>query len=141
MSDDDDDDDKLGQRTTPLDKWVASRVALRRMELGMSQTRLAEILGLRGRNRVEKWENGKNRLYASHIGQLAKALSVQPGWFFEGFPVPGEIPTTDADNMNAILASPETLPAVRLFAQLDKTQRQAVMTMLAGMVSTANQPA
>jgi transcriptional regulator with XRE-family HTH domain len=136
----DDNDDKLGKRTTPLDKWVAARVMLRRLELGMSQTRLAEILGLPTRNRVEKWERGQNRLYASHIGQLARALNVHPGWFFEGFPVPDEIPSTVPENMNAILNNPETLPAVQLMAQLNRSQRFAVMTMLRGMVSTANLP-
>uniref|UniRef100_UPI00345C29E0 helix-turn-helix domain-containing protein n=1 Tax=uncultured Caulobacter sp. TaxID=158749 RepID=UPI00345C29E0 len=60
---------------------------LRRKELGISQERLAEGLGLTFQQ-VQKYERGANRVSASKLYQMARVLRVQIGYFFEGLDDP-----------------------------------------------------
>jgi len=52
----------------PIDKHVGSRVRMRRMMLGLSQTMLADKLGLTFQQ-VQKYEKGTNRVSASRAAQ------------------------------------------------------------------------
>ena len=45
----------------PIDKHVGSRVRMRRMMLGMSQTKLGDALGITFQQ-VQKYEKGTNRI-------------------------------------------------------------------------------
>ena len=69
----------------PIDKYVGSRVRLRRVLRGMSQEKLGEALSLTFQQ-VQKYEKGTNRIGASRLQQIAKTLEVTPGYFFEGAP-------------------------------------------------------
>ena len=68
-----------------IDKHVGSRVRMRRLVLGFSQTRLAEAIGITFQQ-VQKYENGRNRVGASRMQQIANFLQVPPAFFFEGLP-------------------------------------------------------
>lgn len=76
----------------PIDKYVGSRVRMRRMMIGMSQERLGEALGLTFQQ-IQKYEKGTNRIGASRLHQIAGILGVQIEFFYEGAPhvegVPG----------------------------------------------------
>jgi transcriptional regulator with XRE-family HTH domain len=67
------------------DKYVGSRVRMRRMMLGMSQTKLGDALGLTFQQ-VQKYEKGANRIGASRLQQLSQILQVSISFFFEGAP-------------------------------------------------------
>jgi transcriptional regulator with XRE-family HTH domain len=71
----------------PIDKYVGSRVRMRRMMIGMSQEKLGEKLGITFQQ-IQKYEKGTNRVGASRLQQIATSLSVPPSFFFEGAPVP-----------------------------------------------------
>ena len=54
----------------PIDGQVGARVRMRRLMLGLSQTALADALGITFQQ-VQKYESGRNRISASrlqHIG-------------------------------------------------------------------------
>src|SRR6201992_1671217 len=68
-----------------VDKYVGSRVRMRRVLVGMSQEKLGEALGLTFQQ-VQKYEKGTNRIGASRLQQIARALNVQPSFFFDGAP-------------------------------------------------------
>jgi len=73
----------------PVDKHVGSRVRMRRMMLGMSQTALGDALGLTFQQ-VQKYEKGTNRIGASRLHHIAQILQVPMAFLFEGAPhVPG----------------------------------------------------
>jgi transcriptional regulator with XRE-family HTH domain len=75
--------------TDPTDKHVGTRVRMRRLMLGMSQTTLADALGL-SFQQVQKYEKGKNRISASRLQQISNVLQVPVPFFFEGLPgLPG----------------------------------------------------
>jgi transcriptional regulator with XRE-family HTH domain len=67
----------------PIDVHVGLQVRLRRKELKISQEKLAEALGLTFQQ-VQKYERGANRISASKLYEIARALQVPIGWFFEG---------------------------------------------------------
>lgn len=69
----------------PIDKYVGSRVRMRRMMIGMSQERLGEALGLTFQQ-IQKYEKGTNRIGASRLHQIAGILGVQIEFFYEGAP-------------------------------------------------------
>jgi len=71
----------------PTDKHVGSRVRMRRMMLGMSQEKLGDALGLTFQQ-VQKYERGANRISASKLYEIARALRVPIAWFFEGLSDP-----------------------------------------------------
>ena len=70
----------------PIDKHVGGRVRMRRMLLGMSQEKLGDALGLTFQQ-VQKYEKGTNRIGASRLQQISKALNVTAAFFFEGVPL------------------------------------------------------
>ena len=67
----------------PVDKYVGSRVRMRRIMLGMSQEKLGEALGLTFQQ-VQKYEKGVNRVGAARLQQIATALDVPVTFFYDG---------------------------------------------------------
>ena len=69
----------------PIDKHVGSRVRMRRMMLGMSQSTLADGLDLTFQQ-VQKYEKGTNRISASRLLHISQILQLPVTFFFEGTP-------------------------------------------------------
>ncbi len=72
-----------GTGSSKVDYHVGRRVRERRNALGMSQEKLAAALGI-SFQQVQKYEVGANRVAASRLWNIAKALEVDIGYFFEG---------------------------------------------------------
>ena len=77
--------DKTDQERAPnpVDLHVGGRIRMRRKLLGVSQEKLAEALGLTFQQ-VQKYERGANRVSASKLFEIAKALQTPVAFFFEG---------------------------------------------------------
>ena len=69
----------------PVDRYVGSKIRMRRNMLGMSQETLAFRIGLTFQQ-VQKYEKGTNRVGSSRLQQIADVLETTPAWFFEGVP-------------------------------------------------------
>jgi len=67
----------------PIDVHVGKMVRARRKALNMSQTELADALGLTFQQ-VQKYERGANRISASKLYETARTLKVEISAFFEG---------------------------------------------------------
>lgn len=67
----------------PIDAHVGAQVKLRRAVVGMSQTELANRLGITFQQ-VQKYEKGANRISASRLYLIAEILNVTVQSFFEG---------------------------------------------------------
>jgi transcriptional regulator with XRE-family HTH domain len=72
-----------------IDRIVSERILARRNELAMSQPQLAERVGVTFQQ-VQKYENGKNRVSAGRLYEIAKALGVTIQYFYESAPPPCE---------------------------------------------------
>ena len=65
----------------PIDVHVGRRLRARRQELGLSQMRLAEALGVTFQQ-IQKYERGVNRVVASRLYDLSRCLDVPIEYFF-----------------------------------------------------------
>jgi transcriptional regulator with XRE-family HTH domain len=65
----------MAARPDPIDVDVGARIRARRVFLGMSQTKLANALGLTFQQ-VQKYERGDNRVSASTLVRVGKALDI-----------------------------------------------------------------
>jgi transcriptional regulator with XRE-family HTH domain len=71
--------------TDAVDKSVGRQIRIRRITLGMSQTDLAEALGLTFQQ-VQKYEKGANRISAGRLLRLAILLEVPLTYFYYDAP-------------------------------------------------------
>lgn len=69
----------------PVDISVGGRLRQRRTLLGMSQEKLGRAVGLTFQQ-IQKYERGVNRIGASRLLQLSRALAVPIAYFFEDVP-------------------------------------------------------
>jgi transcriptional regulator with XRE-family HTH domain len=69
--------------SNPTDRHIGARVRMRRKMLEMSQTQLADALGITYQQ-VQKNESGTNRIGASRLQQISHILQVPVAFFFEG---------------------------------------------------------
>jgi transcriptional regulator with XRE-family HTH domain len=74
-----------GKIPDPIDKHVGSRMRMRRLMLDMSQTDVADALGVTFQQ-VQKYEKGIGGLGASRLQKISQILQVPVGFFFEGVP-------------------------------------------------------
>ncbi len=65
-----------------MDRHVGKRIWLRRRELGFSRRKLGAIIGV-GLKQVNKYELGINRVSAGRLYEIAGALGVPVGYFFQ----------------------------------------------------------
>jgi transcriptional regulator with XRE-family HTH domain len=75
--------DQLDSGPNPIDRHVGLRIRMRRKELGVSQEKLAEAIGLTFQQ-VQKYERAANRVSASKLWEMAKALNTTVSYFYEG---------------------------------------------------------
>jgi len=73
------------ERTHPVDTHVGKRVRMRRLILGLSQTKLGDALDLTFQQ-VQKYEKGSNRIGASRLRHISQILQVPVEFFFKGAP-------------------------------------------------------
>jgi transcriptional regulator with XRE-family HTH domain len=71
----------------PVDIHVGKRIRARRKEVRVSQERLAEQLGLTFQQ-VQKYEKGANRVSASKLYEIARALQASIEYFYRGLADP-----------------------------------------------------
>jgi transcriptional regulator with XRE-family HTH domain len=112
-----------------VDRKLGQRVRARRLEIGMSQERLAELLGVTFQQ-VQKYEKGVNRIAASRLFDISAALDVPVARFFEGL-VGGRVEGVadeSKDYVGDALATPEGAQLISLFASIksQKVRRRVV---------------
>lgn len=120
-----------------VDNYIAKRLQLRRVMLGMTQTDLAKRCGI-SFQQIQKYETAGNRIPASRLFDLSQALETSVAFFFSG--LPGNFPPetkairsmrVSEPKENDPLAKNETLQLVNLYWGLpNDEQREMVMRML-----------
>jgi len=71
---------RIGRRDE-VDAYVGARIGLRRSALGLSQSALAQQLGI-SFQQVQKYETGQNRISASRLHRAATVLGTSVETFF-----------------------------------------------------------
>ena len=127
----------------PVDKYVGSRVRMRRIMLGMSQEKLGEALGLTFQQ-VQKYEKGTNRVGASRIQQIAEILQVPVSFLFEGGPsgmanADGVREGPSPSYVSDFLATSEGLTLTRAFTRIaDAKLRRSIVELVEQIAAHEN---
>jgi len=128
----------------PVDKYVGSRVRMRRIMLGMSQEKLGEALGLTF-HQVQKYEKGTNRVGASRLQQISEILQVPVSFLFDGGPSgatnsegfsEGSSPAYVSD----FLATSEGLALTRAFTRITDAKMRRSIVDLVEQIATRDGP-
>ncbi|TQV81790.1 helix-turn-helix domain-containing protein [Denitrobaculum tricleocarpae] len=102
-----------------INEHVSRRIHARRVELGMTQKKVAEALGV-SFQQFQKYEHAKNRLSAGRLYQLAEILDTPITYFFDDYQKqPAERPKLPESNI-------DTLASARLVRQFDSISSPAL---------------
>jgi len=70
-------------RIIQIERHVGSLVRMRRIMLGLSQSQLAQLLGVT-LQQVNKYERGHSRISSGRLFQISEALGVTVDFFYQG---------------------------------------------------------
>ena len=101
------------RKTGPLDAMVGARIRMLRVDRGISQTILAERIGVTFKQ-VRKYERGANRVGANRLSQIASVLDVSVGELFESSGA--ESPSLNSPG-RLLLAEPGALRVLNAYAR------------------------
>ena len=122
-----------------IDRKIGQRVRSRRLEIGMSQERLAELLGVTFQQ-VQKYEKGVNRIAASRLHDIAQALEMPAAKFFEGLVSGRAAHDSRHDRTDDVLATPEGAQLVALFSSIKSLKvRRRVVELVKALADEANE--
>jgi transcriptional regulator with XRE-family HTH domain len=113
----------------PVDKVVGQRVRLSRQSRGMSQTALASAIGVTFQQ-LQKYEKAANRISASKLFDISKALDVDVGTFFSELRVAGA-KETDAELLDlGSMTKLDMMIMRRLFAIRDPRVKRHILGLI-----------
>ncbi len=99
-----------------VDKLVGRNIRVFRLSKGLSQTQLAEHLGVTFQQ-VQKYEKGTNRVGSGRLLQISSKLGVKITDFFEGS---DRLHQTSRRSVFDQLAEPESFRLVQAFSEIDR---------------------
>ncbi|GGE46230.1 transcriptional regulator [Marinicauda pacifica] len=115
--------------TNEIDHHVGKRLRRRRRLLGLTQSQLADAVGIRFQQ-VQKYECGANRVSASRLFELAEALDVPVQYFYEGIEGRGPAAVPQEDSLEPdILSKKETVDLVRAYYRLKERPRRRLLDL------------
>jgi transcriptional regulator with XRE-family HTH domain len=120
----------------PVDLHIGQRVRHRRWLLGMTQQQLAQAVGIRFQQ-IQKYESGANRISASRLWDLARALDMPVSFFFEG--LVGDKDAAHAAD-DGLLQNKETMDLVRAYYGLDEGPRRRLLELAKALSGAAESP-
>jgi transcriptional regulator with XRE-family HTH domain len=108
-----------------VDKQIGERIRARRLLLKMSQSTLAQKIGLTFQQ-VQKYEKGANRISGSRVIDIARAMRCEPAYFFGDSN--GRSP---GDELHPLVQRPDAVRLLRAFDRVDGTK---VRGMIVGLI-------
>ncbi|MDB5493756.1 MAG: transcriptional regulator, Cro/CI family [Phenylobacterium sp.] len=125
---------ELDRGPNPVDRHVGLRIRMRRKELGISQERLAYAVGLTFQQ-IQKYERAANRVSASKLWELARALHTGVTYFYDGL---AEIEADGAApraSMQDFLLTPDGLELAACFPRISSPRlRRKVLELVRALI-------
>ncbi|MEQ1929349.1 MAG: helix-turn-helix transcriptional regulator [Parvularculaceae bacterium] len=124
-----------------VDLHVGMRLRQRRRLLGYTQQKLADEVSIRFQQ-IQKYESGANRISASRLWSLSKALEVPVSFFFEGLTGDELIDDDQTNGVHAkngvrsipdVFSNKETIDLVRAFYNLGEEPRRRLLDLAKAM--------
>lgn len=130
---------RKGARANVVDVQAGARLRARRRHSGLSQTKLAEQIGVTFQQ-VQKYEKGKNRMGSSRLQQLAHILEVPVSYFFDGIAAPSSpskaiSASADLDYVTKFTASDDGHALARAFTRITDARVRRRITLLVEAVA------
>ena len=114
----------------PVDAHVGQRIRHRRWMLGMTQQQLGDAVGIKFQQ-IQKYETGMNRVSASRLWDIARALDVTISFFFEG--LDGQYADASALDGAAmptdLLGDKEAMELIRSYYAIPEAQRRRLFDL------------
>lgn len=119
---------------TAVDAWLGQRMRARRVEIGMTQERLSERLGITFQQ-IQKYERGVNRIAASRLYDICKILDVSLAELMDGYEV-RHLALAGCDRrIDAFLALPEAGDLVSSFVEVRSARlRRRIVDLIRAFV-------
>jgi transcriptional regulator with XRE-family HTH domain len=112
-----------------VDEHIGKRIKSRRLQIDLSQEKLADLVGVTFQQ-IQKYESGVNRVAASRLWDMARALGVPVAFFYEGLKIgaPGVAEEAAQDIVYDMLATPEGQRLLQIFGAIKspKLRRRVV---------------
>ena len=112
---------------------AGQRLRVRRRQLGVSQVKLAEQVGLTFQQ-VQKYERGVNRMSAGRLVQFGRALEVPPAYFLDDAPE-GETSLVDERHASVLYAKRRGAALAHKLVRLHE-QDPSSITVVHGLLDT-----
>ena len=112
-----------------IDVHLGKRLRRRRRLLGLTQQQLAGACGVRFQQ-IQKYECGANRISAARLWQLAEALEVPVGYFFDGLTPEAVEPAPEPGTSEVmVLGRKETQDLITAYYQLGERPRRRLLDL------------
>ncbi len=112
-----------------VDVHVGQKIRQRRWLTGMTQQRLAELVGIKFQQ-IQKYETGANRVSASRLWDIADSLTVDVSFFFEGIKSNKEAAQEAVDNVPAdVTGDKEAMDLIRSYYSIPEDQRRRLFEL------------
>lgn len=119
------------RRADSCDAEVGRRVRSRRLECRLSQTELADKIGVTFQQ-VQKYEKGVNRIGSGRLQRIAEALEVPITFFFDASPHAAERgSTTGPDSVFELMQSSGSVRIVKAFHRIKSVKARTVLVQMA----------
>ena len=115
----------------PLDVLVGSRVRAARTACGMSQAALADRLGITFQQ-VQKYERGANRISASKLIEIARAVGLAPAELLR------DLGETSAQLAEPAPQAPGSQDLLAAYQRLRPPVRRALLTLARDLANAAD---
>lgn len=117
----------------PVDMHVGQQIRIRRIQSDVSQSDLAAGIGV-SFQQVQKYENGRNRVSASMLYEVACCLRMPVAKFFEGLPEPyaenDKLFVPDIDERIAYISTAEGRRLIEDILSLSPRVRSRVVALV-----------
>ncbi|WP_025056683.1 helix-turn-helix domain-containing protein [Sulfitobacter noctilucicola] len=113
-----------------VDVYVGQRIRQRRWLTGMTQQRLAELVGIKFQQ-IQKYETGANRVSASRLWDIADALGVTVAFFFDGLKSEAPEKTGKAEENIPVdvMGDKEAMDLIRSYYSIPEDQRRRLFEL------------
>ena len=111
-----------------VDLHVGKRIRQRRWLTGMTQQKLAEMVGIKFQQ-IQKYETGANRVSASRLWDIADALEVTVAFFFEGMEGEDVEVTTSGKVPVDVMGDKEAMDLIRSYYAIPEDQRRRLFEL------------
>jgi len=130
-----------------VDVHVGQRIRRRRWMVGMTQQQLGESVGIKFQQ-IQKYETGLNRVSASRLYEISKALEVPVAFFFDALDEPatendsvGDMAIVPVDKSETpaadLFTDKEALELVRCYFRLPEEPRRRLFELTRSLTKAA----